>query len=110
MTRFTHPSLDDVPLAGVLHALAEPARLAIVRELACDGENGGAGLACVATAPNLPRATMSHHFGVLRAAGLIESRKQGVHVINRLRCEELERRFPGVLASILAVPPPASGE
>ncbi len=105
MSRFTHPRLDDVPLASVLHALAEPARLAIVRQLAGDAESGGEGLACVATAPDLPRATMSHHFSVLRAAGMIESRKQGVQVINRLRRDEIERRFPGVLAAILAVPP-----
>lgn len=104
MSRFTHPRLDDVPLASVLHALAEPARLAIVRELACDGESGGAGLACIATAPDLPRATMSNHFAVLRAAGLIESRKQGTYVFNRLRCDEVDRRFPGVLKAILAAP------
>jgi DNA-binding transcriptional ArsR family regulator len=109
MDRFTHPRLDDVPLASLLHALAEPARLAIVRELACNAETGGAGLACGATAPNLPRATMSNHFSVLRAAGIIESRKQGVQVINRLRRDEIERRFPGVLAAILAIPREKAG-
>lgn len=109
MSRFIHPRLDDVPLASVLHALADPSRLAIVRELARDADNGGNGLPCAATAPDLPRATMSNHFSVLRAAGLIESRKQGVHVINRLRREEVERRFPGVLEAILAVAPGAAG-
>src|SRR5687768_4869744 len=103
MPRFTHPRLDDVALENVLHALADPARLEIVRRLDADLRGQGEGLACGgAAACDMPRATLSNHFAVLRAAGLIESRKQGVQVINRLRREELDRRFPGVLAAVLA--------
>lgn len=103
MPRFTHPRLEDVAIESVLHALAEPARLEIVRRLDADLGNGGEGLACAgAAACTLPRATLSNHLAVLRAAGLIESRKQGVQVINRLRREEIDRRFPGVLTAVLA--------
>jgi DNA-binding transcriptional ArsR family regulator len=103
MPRFTHPRLDDVALENLLHALADPARLVIVRRLEADGCAGGEGLACGgAAACQMPRATLSNHFAILRAAGLIESRKQGVQVINRLRREEVDRRFPGVLAAVLA--------
>lgn len=103
MPRFTHPRLDDVALENLLHALADPARLAIVRKLDTDRLEQGGGLACGgAAACDMPRATLSNHFTILRAAGLIESRKQGVQVINRLRREEVDRRFPGVLAAVLA--------
>jgi DNA-binding transcriptional ArsR family regulator len=103
MPRFTHPRLEDVALENLLHALADPARLAIVRRLDADRQSEGEGLACGgAAACDMPRATLSNHFTILRAAGLIESRKQGVQVINRLRRDEIDRRFPGVLAAVLA--------
>ena len=102
MTRFIHPNLNDVPLPSMLHALSDPTRLAIVRCLNADLEQGGQGLACnAAVSEELPRATMSNHFTLLRGAGLIESRKEGVMVINRLRREEIERRFPGLLLAVL---------
>jgi DNA-binding transcriptional ArsR family regulator len=101
MTRFTHPNLNDVPLASVLHALSDPTRLAIVRRLNEDLARGE-GLACNCAAPEeLPRATMSNHFTMLRSAGLIESRKQGTMVINCLRRAELDARFPGLLDAVL---------
>lgn len=104
MARFTHPRLEDVALDTLLHALADPARLEIVRRLDADRLTDGAGLPCgSAGGCEMPRATLSNHFNVLRAAGLIESRKQGVQVINRLRREEVDARFPGVLAAVLAV-------
>jgi DNA-binding transcriptional ArsR family regulator len=102
MARFIHPNLSDVPLASVLHALSDPARLAIIRKLDCDRAATGDGLACNCAAPEgLPRATMSNHFSILRSAGLIESRKEGTNVINRLRRKELDVRFPGLLDAVL---------
>jgi len=102
MSRFIHPNLQDVPLASVLHALSDPTRLAIVRRLSDDLDGKGDGLACNCAAPeDLPRATVSGHFTVLRSAGLIESRKDGTKVVNRLRRDEVEARFPGLLGAIL---------
>lgn len=102
MARFIHPNLNDVPLASVLHALSDPTRLAIVRRLNDHLGAGGEGLACNCAAPEeLPRATISNHFTVLRNAGLIESRKQGTMVINRLRRGEVDARFPGLLDAVL---------
>src|SRR5438270_828268 len=102
MSRFIHPNLNDVPLASVLHALSDPMRLEIVRRLSCDLDGKGGGLACNCAAPEeLPRATMSNHFTMLRNAGLIESRKDGTKVVNRLRRDEIEARFPGLLGAIL---------
>ncbi|RZV52785.1 MAG: transcriptional regulator [Sphingomonadaceae bacterium] len=103
MTHFTHPILDDVPLAAVLHALAEPARLKMVERLDADLKGGGEGLSCGEGAcEGMPRATISNHFSVLRAAGLVEGRKQGVAVIHRLRREEVDKRFPGLLDAVLS--------
>ena len=102
MAQFIHPNLKDVPLASLLHALSDPSRLAIVRCLNKDLAAGGKGLACnAAVTEELPRATMSNHFTLLRSAGLIESRKQGVMVINRLRRVEVDARFPGLLDAVL---------
>ena len=101
MSRFIHPNLNDVPLASLLHALSDPARLEIVRRLN-ESLGGAEGLACNMAAPcELPRATLSNHFGVLRSAGLIESRKHGTMVINRLRRAEIDARFPGLLDAVL---------
>ena len=102
MTRFTHPNLNDVPLASVLHALSDPARLAIVRKLDRDLSVRGGGLACNCAAPEgLPRATTSNHFNILRSAGLIEGRKEGTKMIHRLRRAEVDARFPGLLDVVL---------
>jgi DNA-binding transcriptional ArsR family regulator len=102
MSRFIHPNLKDVPLASVLHALSDPTRLAIVRRLDDDRDGKAEGLACNCAAPEeLPRATLSNHFTMLRSAGLIESRKQGTKVVNRLRRSEVDARFPGLLDAVL---------
>ncbi|MBY0423512.1 MAG: helix-turn-helix domain-containing protein [Parvularculaceae bacterium] len=103
MTRFVHPRLDDVSLSAVLHALADPMRRRILSTLSKDKACDGKGLACSAAAPpEIPKATLSHHFSVLRAAGLVRAEKRGVEVIHVIRCDEVDRRFPGVLAAILA--------
>ncbi|MFN0217267.1 MAG: ArsR/SmtB family transcription factor [Hyphomicrobium sp.] len=95
---FVHPAVEDVTLEGVLYALADPVRLDIIRRLA--------GQTCAmncsnAAPPDLPKSTQSHHFQVLREAGLIRSERRGVEVVNSLRCGELDKRFPGVIAAIL---------
>jgi DNA-binding transcriptional ArsR family regulator len=103
MTRFIHPNLKDVPLASVLHALADPVRLAILRSLDGNHAQSGEGLSCGCAAPDgLPRATVSNHFSILRSAGLIESRKEGTTVINRIRRRDVEERFPGLLEAVLS--------
>jgi DNA-binding transcriptional ArsR family regulator len=95
---FVHPAVEDVTLESVLYALADSTRLEIVKKLA----SGSCGLNCSMAAPaDLPKSTQSHHFQVLREAGLIRSERRGTEVVNSLRCSELEKRFPGVIASIL---------
>ena len=103
MTRFTHPDVKDVSLDAVLHALADPARRAIVRALAADKACAGKGLACAQAAPtHLAKSTISNHYAVLRGAGLVRAVKEGPAVIHTLRCDEIEARFPGVLSAVMA--------
>lgn len=95
---FVHPAIDDVTLEAVLYALADPARLAIVHKLSMEG----CGLNCSAAAPaDLPKSTQSYHYQILREAGLIRSERRGTEVVNALRCAEIDKRFPGVLAAVL---------
>ena len=99
MTLF-EPELDEVPVITVLQALADPTRLKIVRGLADGGER-----LCGSFAPDLAKATRSHHFKVLREAGLTRTRVDGTARYVRLRADELGKVFPGLLDSILARTP-----
>jgi predicted transcriptional regulator len=96
-----HPVIESVTVVGILHALADPVRLAIVGEL-LDAETG---MNCVETMSRanvaLPKSTCSQHFQILREAGLILCERKGVELSSRLRSRELEARFPGLLSTIL---------
>jgi DNA-binding transcriptional ArsR family regulator len=99
-----HPDRETITLAGVLYALGDPVRLAIVVRLAADGEQ-----TCGVAYPHpIPKSTLSHHLRILREAGLIQVRQQGREYYNRLRREDLDARFPGVLASVIATAPQAA--
>ncbi len=100
---YEHPELEDVSLPEVLHALSDPVRLQIVQCLACRGE-----LACGAVNAPVAKSTLTHHLGVLRAAGLIFTRTQGTQSLTSLRMAELEARFPGLLGAVLASAPPGT--
>jgi DNA-binding transcriptional ArsR family regulator len=96
-----HPEMDRVTVADLLHALADPTRLAIVSELSrCES-----GLNCAETIGRvgvlLPRSTCSQHYQILRESGLIRSERRGVELTSHLRRQELSARFPGLLDAIL---------
>ena len=91
-----HPRVEDVELANVLHALSDPVRLDIVRVLSSGGE-----VTCSSLHSSVSKSTMSHHFKVLREAGVTHTRADGTKRLMCLRAAELERRFPGLLGSIL---------
>ena len=95
-----HPSLDDVPIEAVLTALADPVRLSIVRM--ADAQDC---LPCSAFIAAIPRSTMSHHWRVLREAGVIRQEPNGTQQLNSVRRAELEARFPGLLDAVLANAP-----
>ena len=91
-----HPTLDDLRLPDVLHALSDPVRLEIVDYLARTGE-----CACGALCASVSKSTLSHHLKVLREAGITHTRANGTHRLESLREAELEERFPGLLGSVL---------
>jgi DNA-binding transcriptional ArsR family regulator len=94
-----HPAAGELELTAVLHALSDPVRLQIVRTLA--GGDCGA-LRCGAFALPVTKSTSTHHFRVLRESGVIEQRAEGTALVNRLRRDELDARFPGLLGSVLS--------
>jgi DNA-binding transcriptional ArsR family regulator len=93
-----HPRLAELELTQVLHAFSDPVRLEIVRELAADR---GCSRRCGEIALPVTKSTSTHHFRVLRESGVIEQVPEGTARINRLRRDDLEARFPGLLDSVL---------
>jgi DNA-binding transcriptional ArsR family regulator len=91
-----HPRRAEIELGAVLHALSDPVRLKIVAELAGDGEH-----TCGSFDVPVTKSTCTHHFKVLREAGVIRQRPEGTARLNTLRRDDLEARFPGLLATIL---------
>lgn len=94
--------LDERPpgvlrLEGVLQALSDPVRLGIVVQLDRQGESS-----CSALDGGRPKSTMSHHFRVLREAGLVRTRIHGVTHMNTLCRDSLDAAFPGLLGVVLA--------
>lgn len=97
----SHVDPEDVDLQTALEALADPVRRRIVREL---GAVPDWTRACGTFELPVTKATLSHHFAVLRAAGLLEQRDRGPRRLDRLRRTEYDRRFPGLLALVLEGP------
>jgi DNA-binding transcriptional ArsR family regulator len=92
-----HPAREDLELATVLHALSDPMRLRIVAGLAVESDR-----TCKSFGLPVTKSTCTHHFRVLREAGVIRQRLEGTTKLNSLRREDLEARFPGLLDSVLA--------
>lgn len=98
-----HPTAEDITLAGILYALGDPVRLEIVTRLAANEE-----LSCSDLDLQVAKSTLSHHFKILREAGVLYCRKQGTQHMNSLRREDLDRAFPGLLDAILQAAAPSA--
>jgi len=98
-----HPSAAELDLPTVLHALSDPQRLRIVRQLADRDEP----CACSSFGLDVTKSTLTHHFRVLREAGVINQELAGTSKLNSLRRADLDARFPGLLDAIL-LPEPAT--
>ena len=92
-----HPAREDLELAAVLHALSDPHRLEIIRMLAADPQPRP----CGTFGLDVSKSTLTHHFRVLREAGVIEQRRVGTSKLTSLRRDDLEGRFPGLLDAVL---------
>jgi DNA-binding transcriptional ArsR family regulator len=94
---FVHPETEEIELSAVLHALSDPQRLRIVRALgACEEPR-----ACGSFALEIAKSTRTHHFRVLREAGIIRQWREGTSKLSTLRRDDLDARFPGLLDAVL---------
>ena len=103
MTADTHPDLATIDVLTVLQALSDPVRLEIVRQLAGAADSGE--LQCGNIELPVKKSTASHHLKTLSRAGITAEREAGTCKFISLRRDELERRFPGLLDSVLSATP-----
>lgn len=96
-----HPSLSDITVEGILYALSDSIRVKIYADIARSE--------CPRICSNflkmqdvtLPKSTLSHHFRILREAGLIRSVRKGTKLHNTTRCEEIKQKFGTMVSGIL---------
>ncbi|MDR3617598.1 MAG: helix-turn-helix domain-containing protein [Candidatus Obscuribacterales bacterium] len=96
-----HPSVDDITVEAILHALSDPVRVAIYAEIAMSDCTQICSAFLNVKEKAIPKSTLSQHFKALREAGLIRGERRGVEMHNMTRCAEIEAKFPGLLSSIL---------
>jgi len=98
------PAADELDLVAVLSALGDPARLEIVTALTRAPE-----VACGHLLEGrMAKSTRSHHLRVLRESGVIATRATGTFKYSRLRRDDLQARFPGLLDAVLTGARPLS--
>ena len=96
-----HPSVEDVTVEGILHALSDPVRVAIFTDIASSNcSQNCTNFVNVSERP-IPKSTLSQHFKALREAGLIRGERRGLEMQNTSRCVEIDQRFPGLIAAIV---------
>ncbi len=93
----THPGSGELDVLDVLHALSDPTRMIIVETLLVERER-----ACGTFNVDVAPSTLTHHFRILREAGVIRQRDDGNRRWTMLRRNDLDRRFPGLLDAVIA--------
>src|SRR5882757_4280306 len=96
-----HPSIEDVTVEAILHALSDPVRVAIFSQIVGASSSQICSNFSNISDKAIPKSTLSQHFKGLREAGLIRGERQGVEMHNTSRCAEIEKRFPGLIAAIV---------
>ncbi len=96
-----HPSVEDITVEAILHALSDPVRVAIFAQIVDSNCSRNCSNFLNVSEKTIPKSTLSLHFKALREAGLIRSERRGVEMHNTSRCSEVEKRFPGLIAAII---------
>ena len=96
-----HPSIEDITVEGILHALSDPVRVAIYADIVAQECSQNCSMFLRVSDKTIPKSTLSQHFRALREAGLIRGERRGVEMHNTSRCTEIERRFPGLIRAIV---------
>ncbi len=94
-----HPSVDQLDLASILGVLGDQTRLGIVAYLAGNGDKP---LNCGQFLVLGSKTNISYHLAKLREAGVTRTEAVGTSRLITLRRDDLDRRFPGLLDSIIA--------
>jgi DNA-binding transcriptional ArsR family regulator len=95
-----HPSIEDVTVEGILHALSDPVRAAIFTQIEKSGRSCTCSDFLNIVEKGVPKSTLSQHFKSLREAGLIRSERSGVEMHSTSRCSEIDHRFSGLIRAI----------
>lgn len=95
-----HPTREQIELPLVLDCLSDPIRLAIVYQLARQ-EGVGSELRCGDFNALSGKSNLAYHFARLRECGLMQTRVAGTNRFMRLRREDMEARFPGLLDAVV---------
>ena len=96
-----HPSIEDVTVEGILHALSDPVRVAIYVDIVGSDCPQNCSNFLNVSEKTIPKSTLSQHFKALREAGLVRGERRGVEMHNTSRCTEIEKRFPGLIPAIV---------
>ncbi|HEY6402480.1 MAG TPA: helix-turn-helix domain-containing protein [Blastocatellia bacterium] len=96
-----HPSIEDITVEGILHALSDPVRVAIFAAIKSSDSPQNCSDFLQVSEKTIPKSTLSQHFKILREAGLIHGERRGVEMHNVSRCAEIDKRFPGLIAAII---------
>ena len=96
-----HPSIEDISVEAILHALSDPVRVAIYADIVAQECSHNCSAFLMVNHKAIPKSTLSQHFKALREAGLIRGERRGVEVHNTSRCKEIEQRFPGLIQAIV---------
>jgi DNA-binding transcriptional ArsR family regulator len=96
-----HPSREQIELPMVLDCLSDPTRLAIVYMLATS-ERAATELRCGDFNALSGKSNLAYHFAKLRESGLMQTRIVGTARLMKLRREDLDARFPGLLDAVIA--------
>ncbi|MCX4629408.1 helix-turn-helix domain-containing protein [Streptomyces sp. NBC_01443] len=90
-----HPAPEEMDLGDVLSALADGHRRRVILTLLAEPD--GTERHCSSFGLPVSKATRTHHFRVLRQAGLVRQVNRGNSNMATLRRADLEQRFPGLL-------------
>ncbi|HEX3437880.1 MAG TPA: helix-turn-helix domain-containing protein [Pseudacidobacterium sp.] len=96
-----HPSIEEVTVEGILYALSDPVRAAILTDIVAQDCPQNCSTFLTVQDKAIPKSTLSQHFRILRENGLIRSERHGVEMHNTSRCAEIEGRFPKLLQAIV---------
>jgi DNA-binding transcriptional ArsR family regulator len=97
MGEVDEPTREVIALVGVMHALSDPTRLAVVAQLDAGGE-----ILCGRLTVSVAKSTLSQHLRVLREAGVTHTRPAGTQRWLSVRRDDLDQLFPGLLDVVLA--------